>query len=144
MKLHDLRAPHGAWHRRKRVARGSGTGHGKTAGRGSKGQMSRSGASHRTGFEGGQMPLQRRLPKRGFTHVTKKDYLLLNVGGLAKFGATVTPELLREKGLLRRKHTGVKLLAAGELTAKVAVTVNKASAAAVKKVEAAGGKVTVV
>ncbi len=143
MKLHNLRAPHGARHARKRVGRGSGTGHGKTSGRGSKGQMSRSGASHRTGFESGQMPLQRRLPKRGFTQVFKKDYLLVNTGDLAKLGAAVTPELLKQQGLLRRKHAGVKLLAQGDVTAKVTVTVHKASAAAVKKVEAAGGKVTV-
>lgn len=143
MRLHDLRATPGTRHSRKRLGRGMGSGHGKTSARGHKGAGQRSGYSTRTGFEGGQMPLQRRLPKRGFNRPQKEQFLLLNVGQLAKLGGTVTPEALKEKGLLKRAHAGVKLLADGDAPKGVQVTVHKASAAAVKKIEAAGGKVTV-
>lgn len=146
MRLHEIGPAPGARKRRKRVGRGPGSGLGKTAGRGHKGQKSRSGYSRRWGFEGGQMPLVRRVPKRGFTNIFREEYAEVNLDQLARLGeAEVTPELLCERGLLRRREVGrVKLLGRGEVAAAITVRVHAASAAAVRKIEAAGGKVELI
>jgi large subunit ribosomal protein L15 len=139
MKLHDLSPAPGSTHSRKRVGRGTGSGLGKTAGRGHKGGKSRSGHSSRPGFEGGQMPLIRRVPKRGFTNEFRIEYSVVNVGRLAGLGARVTPEMLAEAGLV---HAGrpLKVLGHGEITTAVTVVANKFSASARTKIEAAGGR----
>ncbi len=146
MKLHELSPAFGSTAEPKRKGRGAGSGNGKTGGRGHKGQKARSGGGVRPGFEGGQMPLTRRLPKRGFNNIFAKEYSIINVGDLDRFenGAVVTVKELIETGLVKNPMDGVKLLANGELTKNVTVKVAKASAAAVAKVEAAGGKVEVV
>jgi len=143
MQLHELKPPRGARKSRRRVGRGSGSGRGKTSGRGHKGQKARSGVHLRPGFEGGQMPLQRRIPKRGFTPIKRREYLEINVCRLPEFAVeqALTPESLLERRLLKTKHCGVKLLGGGEVTGAFQVKVHKATPAAVKKVEAAGGKV---
>ena len=139
MKLHDLSPAKGSTQTRKRVGRGKGSGLGKTAGRGHKGGQSRSGYSARPGFEGGQMPLIRRVPKRGFTNEFRVEYVVVNVGKLAGLGAKVTPELLAERGLVHAKRR-VKVLGLGELTSAVTVSAHKFSASARAKIEAAGGR----
>jgi large subunit ribosomal protein L15 len=143
MAIHigTLRAPRGAHHRRKRVGTGMGSGHGKTATRGSKGQRSRTGARMRPGFEGGQMPLQRRLPKRGFTNIFKKHYALVNLRDLARFGAgeKITPELLVERGLVKKIGDGVKVLGTGELSAALTIAAHRFSKSALEKIRQAGG-----
>ncbi|WP_054697830.1 50S ribosomal protein L15 [Syntrophomonas palmitatica] len=147
MKLNELKAPSGANKRIKRVGRGPGSGHGKTSTRGHKGQKSRSGASIRPGFEGGQMPLQRRLPKRGFNNaVFKKEYAIINVSDLNVFenGAEITPEVLREAGMVKKLKDGVKLLGNGDLEKKLNIKVHKVSKQAEEKVTARGGKVEVI
>ncbi|RMG48161.1 MAG: 50S ribosomal protein L15 [Acidobacteria bacterium] len=146
MRLHDIGPAPGARKRRKRVGRGPGSGLGKTAGRGNKGQKSRSGYSRRWGFEGGQMPLVRRVPKRGFTNIFREEFAEVNVAQLARLQESeITPELLVERGILRRREAGrVKLLGRGELDRAVTVRVHAASASAVRKVEAAGGKVELI
>ncbi|MEG3639775.1 50S ribosomal protein L15 [Magnetococcus sp. PR-3] len=145
MKLNEIPAVPGNGQSKNRVGRGPASGNGKTAGRGHKGQKARSGGYHKSGFEGGQMPLQRRLPKRGFTNFTRKEYSIVQVEALEKFfdaGSEVTAEALREKGLLGKKaKSGIKLLANGEITKAITVHVDKASASAIAKMEAAGGKV---
>ncbi len=143
MKLNDLKATAGSRKGRKRLGCGIGSGHGKTAGRGHKGQKSRSGGKVARGFEGGQMPLIRRLPKRGFTSMAK-GYQLVNVGQLDKFddGANVDAAALFEAGLVRNAVEPIKLLANGELSKKVNLSVAAASAAAKAKLEAAGGSLT--
>ena len=149
MKLNELHDNPGATKRRKRVARGPGSGKGKTAGRGIKGQKSRSGVAI-NGYEGGQMPLHRRLPKRGFTKPNRKEFAVINLGLLQKFvdagkldvSAEITEDLLVASGLVRRKLHGVRLLAKGELTAKLTLALTGASAAAVAAVEQAGGAIT--
>ena len=145
MRLNDLQPNKGAKHRRKRLGSGESSGLGKTCGKGHKGQKSRSGASIRPGFEGGQMPLARRLPKKGFSNVRfKTKYAIVNVSSLEeKFedGATVNEAALREAGLIKGAFDGVKLLAAGELTKKLTVDVDKVSGAAKEKIEKAGGSV---
>ncbi len=151
MKLHELSDNPGARHKAKRVGRGIGSGKGKTAGRGHKGQKSRAGATIK-GFEGGQMPLYRRVPKRGFTNIFRKRYAEVNVGRLQqaidakKIDAkmTIDGEALVASGVVRRLHDGVRLLAKGDLSAKVTIEVAGASKAAVELVENAGGKVVVV
>ena len=151
MKLHELSDRPGARHNSKRVGRGIGSGKGKTAGRGHKGQKSRAGATVK-GFEGGQMPLYRRVPKRGFTNIFRKCYAEVNVGRLQqaiddkKIDAktTIDGEALVASGVVRRLHDGVRLLAKGELSAKVTIEVAGASKAAIELVEKAGGKVVVV
>lgn len=128
-----------------RVGRGIGSGNGKTAGRGQKGQKARAGGYHKVGFEGGQMPLQRRLPKRGFNNIFRKIYALVNVGDLDRFesGTEVTAALLQESGLVRKNvGAGIKLLGQGTLTKNLNVVVDKASGTAKEKVEQAGGTVT--
>jgi large subunit ribosomal protein L15 len=146
MKINELSPAEGSRKKRKRVGRGPGSGHGKTACRGQKGQNSRSGGGVRPGFEGGQMPLQRRLPKRGFTNAFKKEYAVINVDDLNRFAAdaSLDPLALQEAGLVKKMRDGIKLLGDGELTRPVIVKIHKASKAAVEKVEAAGGRVEII
>ncbi|KJY57681.1 50S ribosomal protein L15 [Lactobacillus kimbladii] len=146
MKLHELHAAEGSRNTRKRVGRGTSSGFGKTSGRGQKGQLSRQGGHTRLGFEGGQMPLFRTMPKRGFKNVNRKEYAIINLDDLNKFedGSEVTVAGLKEKGLVKKELSGVKLLAKGELKVKLNVKVNKVSATAKKAVEEAGGSVEVI
>ncbi len=141
MDLHSLQTAEGSKHRRIRLGRGRASGKGKTSGRGHKGQMSRTGSVHKPLFEGGQMPLVRKLPKRGFTNFTRKTIVPVNLDALAKFddGTEVTIELLMEKGLVNGRFDGVKILGDGELDKKLTVKVNAFSASAKEKIEAAGG-----
>jgi len=144
--LSNLRRPKASWHRKKRVGRGQGSGLGKTAGRGGKGQKARTGNMRFEGFEGGQSPLQRRLPKFGFTAPNRKEFAVVNVGQLESFdaGATVDETALRNAGLVKGRWTGVKLLGEGKLSRKVAIHVHRVSEKARAAVEAAGGAVTLV
>ena len=146
MRLGELAPPPGAKKDTKRLGRGSGSGQGMTAGKGTKGQKSRSGGGTPPWFEGGQMPLQRRVPKRGFTNIFKKQFAVVNVGDLGKMaaGAEIGFLDLVAAGLLRRNHLPVKLLADGEISQAVTISVHKASASAVQKIEAAGGRVVIV
>ena len=146
MDLSNLQNTPGAHKKYRRVGRGGGSGWGKTAAKGQKGQASRKGHKHKLGFEGGQMPLIRRLPKRGFKNVNRINYFPLNVARLEQFddGATVDIALLFEKGIFSRKFDGVKVLGCGELTKKLTVKVNAVSATAKQKIEAAGGKAEVI
>jgi large subunit ribosomal protein L15 len=146
MKLNELSPSKGSTKSRKRLGRGIGSGTGKTAGRGSKGHNSRSGGGVRPGFEGGQMPIHRRLPKRGFTNIFRKEYALVNLRDLSKFekGSVVDVTTLSEAGLVKGKYFGIKLLAHGEIKQPLTIKVNKASNSAIQKVEAAGGKVEVI
>ena len=146
MKLHELKPNPGSTKKKKRLGRGTASGQGKTAGRGQDGQKSRSGGGVRPGFEGGQMPLYRRLPKRGFTNIFATEYAEINVEVLNRFedGAQITPELLKQTGILKKQLDGVKVLGNGELTKKLTVKANKFSKSAVEKIEAAGGKVEVI
>jgi large subunit ribosomal protein L15 len=146
MRIHDLSPAEGSTKRRKRVGRGPGSGHGKTSCRGHKGQKARSGGSVGPGFEGGQMPLQRRLPKRGFTNIFKKTYAVINVKDLERLGPRETLELmdLKEAGLVKREYDGVKVLGEGNLSFPVVLKVHGASKTARAKIEAAGGKVEIV
>jgi large subunit ribosomal protein L15 len=145
MKLHELQ-PAMPKKKRKRVGRGIGSGNGKTAGRGHKGQNARSGGGVRPGFEGGQNPLYRRLPKRGFTNINRKEYAIVNIDVLNRFaeGSEITPELLKEQGIVKQVKSGVKILGEGELSVKLTVKANKFSKAAIEKIEAVGGKAEVV
>ena len=138
MKLHDLRPAEGSRQNRKRIGRGPGSGTGKTAGRGHKGQRSRSGFSRRPGFEGGQMPLIRRVPKRGFTNIFRKEVATVNVSQLADLGSEIGPELLAERGLVR-PGLPVKILGDGDVGAAMTVKAHKFSRSAREKIEAAGG-----
>ena len=146
MKLHELRAVPGATRAPKRKGRGTGTGNGTTAGRGMNGQKSRSGGGVRLGFEGGQMPLYRRIPKRGFTNIWGTEYTVLNVSDLTRFeaGSTVTLETLKEAGLAKQVKDGIKILGGGDLEKGLTVQANKFSKTAVEKIEAAGGKAEVI
>ena len=146
MKLHELSPVSGSTHVNKRKGRGHGTGNGKTAGRGQKGQWSRSGGGVRVGFEGGQMPLARRVPKRGFNNIFAKPMEVINLTALNKFedGATVNVSDLLEKGILSKCEYGVKVLGAGKLSKKLTVRANAFSASAKAKIEEAGGKAEVV
>jgi large subunit ribosomal protein L15 len=141
MELSNLKPKKGARHAKKRVGRGPGSGHGKTAGRGEKGQKSRSGFSRALGFEGGQMPLHRRLPKRGFTNIFKKEHAVVNLADLERFdnGATVDEASLRKAGLVKGRVDGIKVLGQGKLTKKLTVHAAKFSETARKQIEAAGG-----
>jgi large subunit ribosomal protein L15 len=143
MELSNLKPKKGARHAKKRVGRGPGSGHGKTSGRGEKGQKSRSGYSGKRGFEGGQMPLHRRLPKRGFTNIFKKDYAVVNVSDLERFdnGASIDEAMLRQAGLVKGSHDGVKVLGDGELSKKLTVSATKFSKSAKEIIEKAGGTV---
>jgi large subunit ribosomal protein L15 len=146
MKLHELRPAEGSTKNRKRIGRGTASGQGTTAGRGMNGQNSRSGGGVRPGFEGGQMPLFRRLPKRGFKNFTRKNWTIVNVETLNKFedGTEITPEMLLETGLLSKIEYGVKILGDGELPKKLTVKANKFTQSAITKIEAAGGKAEVI
>lgn len=143
--IHDLRPAPGATHYQKRVGRGPGSGHGKTAGRGSKGQKSRSGYRHQRGFEGGQMPLHRRVPKRGFTNIFRVQYDVINLSDLSGFeaGQAVTLETLVERRLARKSRP-VKILGDGEIGKALTVSAHKFSASAQAKIEAAGGRCEVI
>ncbi|MCI8395792.1 MULTISPECIES: 50S ribosomal protein L15 [Eubacteriales] len=146
MKLNQLTATPGATKERKRIGRGYGAGTGKTAGKGHKGQKARAGHGMRPGFEGGQMPLQRRIPKRGFNNIFAKDIVSVNVGSLNGFedGAAVDAAALMEAGIIKKCGDGVKILANGELTKKLTVKASAFSEAAKAKIEAAGGKAEVI
>lgn len=147
MELHDLKDAPGARKKRKRVGRGPASGTGKTSGRGHKGQQSRSGHSTRPGFEGGQMPLHRRLPKRGFNHTNRRPVAIVNVDTLDKVfdsGAEVTAEAIIEKGLAAQRRGGVKVLGRGDVTKRIALKVQAVSPGARQKIEAAGGSVELI
>ncbi len=146
MKLHELRAAEGSTKNRKRRGRGTATGQGKTGGRGMNGQKSRSGGGVRLGFEGGQMPLYRRLPKRGFTNIFGTEYTTLNVKDLNRFeaGTVVTPELLKETGMVKQVKDGIKILGDGTLEKGITVQAHKFTKSAIEKIEAAGGKAEVI
>ena len=146
MKLNQLTATPGSTKERKRIGRGYGAGTGKTAGKGHKGQKARAGHGMRPGFEGGQMPMQRRIPKRGFNNIFAKEIVSINVGTLNKFedGASVDAAALMEAGILKKECDGVKILSNGTLTKKLTVKANAFSAAAKEKIEAAGGKAEVI
>lgn len=143
MKLHELSPMEGSKKERKRIGRGPASGQGKTAGKGHKGQLARAGRGMRPGFEGGQMPLQRRVPKRGFNNIFRKEIAKVNISSLEKVfedGAVVTIDALVEKGLIKKALDGVKVLGNGEITKKLTVQVNAFSESAKQKIEAAGGK----
>ncbi|KQL52141.1 50S ribosomal protein L15 [Heyndrickxia shackletonii] len=146
MKLHELQPAEGSRKQRNRVGRGIGSGNGKTAGKGHKGQNARSGGGVRLGFEGGQTPLFRRLPKRGFTNINRKDYAIVNLDALNRFedGTEITPALLIETGVVSKEKAGVKILANGKLEKKVTVKAHKFSSAAKEAIEAAGGTTEVI
>ena len=144
MNLSSIGVPAGQRRPRKRVGRGMGSGHGKTSTRGHKGQMSRSGTRHKRGFEGGQMPLQRRLPKRGFTNIFQKRYAIINLKQIAELGeAAISPELLLARGIVKDLQSGLKVLGEGELTKAVSVSAHRFSESARDKILKAGGKVEV-
>ena len=144
MKLNELILPKSSRKKRKRIGRGKGAGSGETAGKGTKGQNSRSGGGVHLGFEGGQMPLQRRIPKRGFTNIFKKQYEIINIKDLKYFksGELVSGDTLRKSGLLKKAHA-VKLLGEGEISYPIRIKVNKASQTAKKKIESAGGEIEI-
>jgi large subunit ribosomal protein L15 len=145
--LNNLRAPKGATHKKKRVGRGPGSGLGKTAGRGEKGQKSRSGYSAKIGFEGGQMPLHRRLPKRGFTNIFKKEWIEVSLSALEKsFDADeeVTPERLHERGLIKKAKRDVVVLGTGDISKALRISAHRFTKSAREKIEKAGGAVTVI
>lgn len=146
MKLNELKATEGSRRNGKRIGRGTSSGYGKTSGRGQKGQLARSGGKTRLGFEGGQMPLYRRMPKRGFNNINRKEYAIINLNDLNKFeaGSEVTIDSLKEAGIVKKELAGVKLLANGKLDVKLTVKVNKVSESAKKAVETAGGTVEVI
>ena len=147
MSLNNLRPPKGAKHSKRRVGRGHGSGYGKTAGRGHKGAQSRSGFSFKRAFEGGQMPLHRRVPKRGFTNPFRVEYAIVNLDTLVEVfdaGSDVTPELLRERGLVREKRALIKVLGRGDVTKKLTVRAHKFSDTAAQKIAAAGGVAEVI
>jgi large subunit ribosomal protein L15 len=146
MRLEELKPSKGAKKKAKRVGRGVGSGHGKTSTKGHKGQKARSGGVKGPGFEGGQMPLQRRIPKRGFTNIFRKEYAIVNLDDLARAGGAdpVTPELLVEKGLIRNIKDGVKVLGMGDFSGKITVRAHKFSKSAIEKIQAAGGKAEVI
>ena len=147
MDLSNLRPPKGAKHAKKRVGRGQGSGHGKTAGRGHKGAQSRSGYKRKRGFEGGQMPLHRRVPKRGFHNPFRVEYRVVNLDVIAErfdAGAEVTPEMLREAGLIKGGRGPIKVLARGDIAKALTIRAHKFSGKAAEKIVAAGGTAEVV
>jgi len=146
MKLHELKPAEGARRSRKRIGRGIGSGTGKTSGKGHKGQKARSGGGVRLGFEGGQLPLFQRLPKRGFTNINRKEYAIVNLETLNRFqeGTEVTPELLIETGIVSNEKSGIKILGNGTLEKKITVKAHKFSASAKEAIEKAGGQAEVV
>lgn len=146
MKLHELKPAEGSRHVRKRLGRGIGSGLGKTSGKGHKGQNARSGGGVRPGFEGGQNPLYRRLPKRGFNNINRKEYAVVSLDALNRFaeGTVVTPELLKETGVISALRDGVKVLANGELNVKLTVKAHKFSQTAQEKIAQVGGTAEVI
>ena len=147
MKLHELQRNIGATHEKKRVGRGSGSGLGKTSGRGQKGQKARSGGSINPVFEGGQLPLYRRIPKRGFSnHMFKTTYAVINVEDLNVFenGTVVTPALLKEAGIIKKELDGIKVLGNGKLEKKITIQANKFSTSALEKIKESGSKAEVI
>src|SRR6187455_3214960 len=147
MSLNKIRPPKGAKHAKKRVGRGPGSGHGKTSSRGHKGAQSRSGFSFKRGFEGGQMPLHRRVPKRGFHNPFRVEYAVVNLDTLAEVfdaGSEVTPDLLRDRGLVRKANVPVKVLGRGDITKQLTVRAHKFSGSAAEKIAAAGGAAEVI
>lgn len=144
--LNRLTPPKGANRKNKRVGRGMGSGHGKTATRGYKGQKSRAGTSIRPGFEGGQMPLYRRLPKRGFHNIFRKEYAVVNLEALAKFkaGTTVDPDVLKKIGMVKNLRDGLKVLGNGELKNALTIRAHKFSKGAAEKIQKAGGTIEVI
>jgi large subunit ribosomal protein L15 len=145
MNLSSLHPPKGQKHKKRRLGQGMGTGRGKFAGRGAKGAKSISGYSKMRGFEGGQMPLHRRLPKRGFTNIFHKEYAIINVGVLEKLeGDSFTPESLQKSGIVKKLGAGLKVLGNGELTRKITITANVYSKAALDKIQKQGGSAEVI
>jgi large subunit ribosomal protein L15 len=146
MKLHELKYTEGSRKDGFRLGRGQGSGNGKTSGKGNKGQKARSGGMGKLGFEGGQTPLARRLPKRGFTNYTRKEYAIVNLDQLNKFadGTEVTVEMLKDCGIVKDLKNGVKILGEGELSKKLVVKANKFSKSAVAMIEKVGGKAEVI
>ncbi len=145
MNLSGLRPPAGQTNGRKRIGRGMGSGHGKTATRGSKGQHAGTGFSQKRGFEGGQMPVHRRLPKRGFTNIFKRQYAIVNLGRLEKLdGDTFSPDRLMELGVIRKPGDGLKVLGSGQLTRKITVEAHQFSKSALDKIQKAGGTAQVI
>ncbi len=143
MILNELRAPRGATQNKKRLGRGESSGLGKTSGKGHKGQKARAGGYHKVGFEGGQMPLARRLPKRGFTNIFRKEFAVVNLADLNKLDAAVVEvnfEVLKAQGLVRKEHAGLKVLGNGELKRAFTITAKKFSQSAKDKIAKAGGK----
>lgn len=146
MKLHELKPADGSTKNRKRIGRGVGSGWGKSAGRGNKGHNARSGGGVRPGFEGGQMPLHRRLPKRGFTNIFKKEIAIINISDLQRFeaGSIVDEAAMVGAGLVKGPRDGIKLLGQGEITAALTIKINAVSQSAREKIEAAGGTIEVI
>jgi len=146
VRLHNLKPAKGSTSARKRVGRGPGSGLGKTSGRGEKGQKSRSGFRRKLGFEGGQMPLHRRMPKRGFTNVFRKEFAEVNLGRLEIFdaGTIVTPDVLKRRGMIKNLRDGIKVLAQGELTKALTVRAHKFSVKAQERITGLGGKAEVI
>ncbi len=146
ISLNNLKPAKGANRKNKRVGRGIGGGHGKTSARGYKGQKSRSGTSIRPGFEGGQMPLHRRLPKRGFTNIFRKEYAVVNLATLAEIeaGTKIDPEFLKSKGIVKNQKDGIKILGSGELKHALHVSAHKFSKSAAEKIQQAGGVIEVI
>jgi large subunit ribosomal protein L15 len=146
LSINNLKPAQGANRKNKRVGRGIGSGHGKTATRGYNGQLSRAGASVRPGFEGGQMPLHRRLPKRGFTHIFRKEFIAVNLEKLAGFdaGTQITPEMLKSAGIIKNLRDGVKILGVGELKHAINVRAHKFSKSAAEKIQKVGGAIEVI
>ncbi|HNR65357.1 MAG TPA: 50S ribosomal protein L15 [Atribacterota bacterium] len=146
MKMNSLKPNPGSTKSRKRVGRGNSSGHGSTSGRGTKGQKSRSGSKISSYFEGGQMPLSRRVPKRGFRNIFRNKYAIINIAQLNKFddGEVITPERLIQDGMVKKLLSGIKILSEGEITKKITIKAHKFSKEAINKIEAAGGKVEVI
>lgn len=146
LSINTIKPAKGANKKSKRVGRGIGSGHSKTATRGYKGQLSRSGNRMRAGFEGGQMPLHRRLPKRGFTNIFRKEYAVVNLSAFASFeaGAEISPETLKEKGIIKKLLDGLKVLGEGELQAPLKVRAHRFSKSAVEKIQNAGGSIEII
>ncbi|BAS29069.1 50S ribosomal protein L15 [Limnochorda pilosa] len=146
MRIHDVKPPEGSRRRPKRVGRGIGSGHGKTSGRGQKGQGARSGGTKGPAFEGGQMPLVRRVPKRGFKNLFRKEFEEVKLEALNRFepGTRVTPDVLRQAGLVKKQREGIKILGNGDLQVALEVSAHRFTQSAREKIEAAGGKVEVI
>ena len=144
LSLSNLSPAPGARRKPKRIGRGPGSGHGKTATRGHKGQRSRSGRKQYFGFEGGQMPLHRRIPKRGFTNIFRREFAVVNVGDLANLEGEITPEVLQREGYVRRMKDGIKVLGSGELSKAIVVKAHRFSRSAMDKISKAGGRAEII